>query len=276
MSLHLVNYSEDERDALESTFFVASRLVPEGQKVLKVPPDTSVSRALALMKEHDFSQVPVVLAEREVIGVFTYRSFARQIVKLPKQASPLEEAVADLLEPARFARATTPLGEFHDLVNHDGYILLGDEHNLLAVVTSEDVTNFLFNTAHPILLLRNIELAVRALMRTACDSESALRRCIALGTKSSDQLGEGDVPGLETLSFGETINVISNGDNYTAYFIRTFGQNRHIARSRLEEVREIRNQVFHFRSDTTVEQLEVLASTQNWLHQKLATVRHTQ
>ena len=71
MSLYLVSDSEGERETPESTFFVASRLVPDAQEVVSVPPDTPVFDALALMKEHDFSQLPV-LVEGEVIGVFSY------------------------------------------------------------------------------------------------------------------------------------------------------------------------------------------------------------
>lgn len=273
MSLYLASDSEGERETPESTFYVASRLVPDGQEVVSVPPDTPVSDALALMKEHDFSQLPV-LVEGEVIGVFSYRFFAQQVVELPKQENPLEMGVEDLLEPPRFARARSPLKEVLDILGHDGCVLIGDDHNLLAVVTGDDALSFLWGAAEPILLLQGIELAVRDLMRTACDSESALGECIARGMQSSNRLDKGELLKLEELSFGETINVLSNGDNYDTYFNRTFGQSRRFTRSKLEHVKNIRNQVVHFRSETTIEQIETLVTTQNWLHQKRATARH--
>lgn len=275
MSLYLASDSEGERETPESTSFIASRLVPDGQEVVSVPPDTPVFDALALMKERDFSQLPV-LVEGEVIGVFSYRSFAQHVVELPKQENPLEMAVEDLLEPPRFARARSPLKRVLNILAHDGFVFIGEEDNLLAVVTGDDALSFLWGAAEPILLLQGIELAVRDLMRTACDSESILGECIARGMQSSDRRDKGELPKLEELPFGETINVLSNGTNYDTYFNRTFGKSRHIARSKLEQVKDIRNQVFHFRSEITIEQIETLANTQNWLHQKRATARHKQ
>ena len=69
------------------------------------------------------------------------------------------------------------------------------------------------------------------------------------------------------------IGVLTNGENFARCFTRTFGPNRALVLGHLDAVREIRNQVFHFRDDVSVEQLDTLVAARVWLSRKVRTAR---
>src|ERR1017187_3661960 len=64
-----------ELDLASELFHRINRIIPEDQSVLTIPPSCRVRDAVALMRKHGYSQVPVV-DNGEVLGVFSFRSFA--------------------------------------------------------------------------------------------------------------------------------------------------------------------------------------------------------
>ena len=228
-----------------------------------MPPGTTVAEALEVMRRGDFSQLPVKVG-RQVVGVFTYRSLANGLGNVRKQDDPLTVTVDDLLEDLRFVRATDEVTTILRYMEEDGAVLVGDEENLLAVATAADVTGFLWGVTRPFVLLQDIELAVRDLMRSACSDEE-LAGCISAAIPDT---AEGVPVRVEDLSLGEILRVVLNGENFGRTFKVTFGRNRGLVQSTLTPVREIRNKVFHFRDDVTAEELDVLVAARRWLLRK--------
>jgi CBS domain-containing protein len=251
-------------------FFRVARLVPDDQELVALPPGATVRQALSLMDEHGFSQLPVV-AGGTVVGVFTYRSLARNLKSIRRQDDPLDAPVDDLVEDLSFVRASDEVGEILGRLDRDGAVLIGDETNLLAVATTSDVINFLWEATRAFVLVQDVELAVRDLMRAACPAPEELAARIALGF-SSDRRQE--LPaGLDELTLGELLGVILQGENFGQCFNRTFGHNRDLVRGQLEPVRDIRNKVVHFRDDVSADELSTLVATRKWLLRKVLTVR---
>lgn len=252
-------------------FVRVARIVPADQEILSVAPDTKVREALDLMDKRGFSQLPVV-AGATMIGVFSYRSLARGLLLqvIRSQDNPLEMPVDDLVEDLVFARPAAPLSEILDWIERDGAILLGDDDNLIAVATASDVARFLWETTYPFILIRDIELAIRDLMRCACPSESELQHRIdAVLPPPKDSDGKT----LEDLTLGQLIRVLLNSANFDQYFHRTFGRNSYLVESKLDPARIIRNKVFHFVANVSVEERRILYTTWRWLERKTLTVK---
>lgn len=266
--LRIVEHEEWDASGVRE-FFRVAKLVPAGQDVVAVPPGTTVRDALAMMKTHGFSQLPVI-AGGTVIGVFTHRSLALGLSTIRPQNDPLDAAVDDLLEDLSFVRAGDEVGDILARLDKDGAVLVGDETNLVAVATTTDVIVFLWETTRPFVLLQDIELAVRDLVRSACPSRDELARRIAAAYGAD----VGDPPStLEELTMGGLLNVLLNRENFGQRFRRTFGANRDLVRSQLEPAREIRNKVFHFRDDVTTDELNMLYAARRWLLRKVLTVQ---
>ena len=75
--------------SLAEYFHRVVSVIPAGQSILSVSPDTTVAKAIKLMRAHDYSQVPV-LAGEAVLGVFSYRSLVTNLLKHPD--SPIVSA----------------------------------------------------------------------------------------------------------------------------------------------------------------------------------------
>jgi CBS domain-containing protein len=254
-------------------FFRVGRIIPPDQEILSVSPSTKVREALDLMDRRGFSQLPVVAGET-VIGVFTYRSLARSLHSIRRQDNPLDMSVDDFLEDLTFVRPEAEVSEIWEAVERDGAILVGDEDRLLAIATVSDVAQFLWDTTRPFILVRDIELAVRYLIRDACSSSTELQSRIATALQVP-QSEDGDTT-LKGLTLGELINVLLQGENFAQCFRLTFGHNRDLVRGRLESARIIRNKVFHFIGDLSVEELQSLLVTWRWLEPKVVMARAQQ
>lgn len=111
-------------------------------------------------------------------------------------------------------------------------------------------------------MVSEIELALRALIRVVMDDEqlsTAAHRAL------SNVYGQNNVPGsLEDMTFDNYQAIISNGDNWEQ-FSRVFGGNRLLTAGKLKQIGSIRNDLFHFKREITVEDHETLAGHRDWL-----------
>lgn len=102
---------EKELDLVSELFHRINRVIPADQAVLAVAPDCRARDALALMHERGYSQLPVV-HNGEVIGVFSYRSFAQKAVReslddwKQQKCAPGDLPVDDCIKKFEFARVT--------------------------------------------------------------------------------------------------------------------------------------------------------------------------
>ncbi|WP_338597132.1 CBS domain-containing protein [Saccharopolyspora sp. SCSIO 74807] len=245
-------------------FFRVSQLVPDDQDVMTVSVGTKVEQALDLMRRHNFDQLPVTTVDDRVIGTFTHRSLARGLRHVRAQDHPIATPVDDLVEELRFVRASQDVSEVVDFLEADHAVLVGDEDRLLAVVTTADVNRFLWHRTRPFMLLQDIELAIRGLMRSTC-AANELADCVTAGLASdAPQVGNG----LEDLTLSELFSVLLHGPNFGRFFRLAFGANRELVRTTLVPVQEIRNKVFHFRDEISAEELQQLSDVARWLRRK--------
>lgn len=241
-------------------FFRVGRLIPDDQEIVSVAPGTRVREALEQMREGGFDQLPVVVAGH-VVGVFSYRSLARGLALMRPQDNPLDATVDDFVEDLPFVRATDEVSSILDSLESYGVVLVGDETNLVAVATATDVNIFLWNATRPFVLLQDVELAVRDLMRSCTDEAGLVGPITAAHLSGASR--------LEDLTMGELMSVLLNEASYGKLFRHAFGSRRDLVSATLEPVREIRNKVFHFRDDVSAEELETLVAAVGWLRRKI-------
>lgn len=163
--------------SLKDLFHRVKRVLPETQELVAFPPEKPVREALMLMQQRNFSQVPVV-SGNEVLGVFSYKSFAQGILKLPpKERELLSLTVEVFLEDLKFAQITDELPTLLDEFDLKNAVLVGTEDRLQGIITAVDALRYFYRVASPYVMLYEVELAVRALIRDSVDDE-VLRLCI--------------------------------------------------------------------------------------------------
>lgn len=151
------------------------------------------------------------------------------------------------------------------ILDRDDAILVGQPVNLQGVVTPMDVLNYLYKVAIPFVLLAEIELSLRKLLRVSVDDDQ-LDECIRLTLK--EKYGD-DLPNsLEEMEFNDYIQIIGHGRTWPRFqyvFGRVGDWQRNRTRVDLERIRDLRNDVFHFRRELDPEDFDRLQECRSWL-----------
>jgi hypothetical protein len=217
------------------------------------------------MRERGFSQLPVKQGN-SVLGLFTYRAFAMEVAraadtKIDMASLPVEEFLEH--ESLVYARLTDEFRNLIDVLDKNDSVVVSGPEDLIAIVTPMDVLRYLYSVANAFVLIEEIELALRSLIRAAAPSEDLLRACIK--NALSDKYQNAELPKrLEEMTFDDYVALLRDGRNWVR-FGPVFGGTRERVRSRLEPVRDLRNDVFHFRRELSIEDHERLATCRNWL-----------
>jgi predicted transcriptional regulator len=273
-NIHLLDQSSiaEELDLVSELFHRINRIIPSEQNLLTIPPTFQVRDAIALMLKHGYSQLPVVQAG-EVLGVFSYRSFAREAAnvtldQVTRQKCAMGELLVDeFLEQFEFARVKAEMGSVFGALDRDNGVLIGVPERLIGVLTPMDFLRYLNQVASPFVMVSEIELALRALIQLAFPGEQfapAAKR--ALLQRYRDEASIPD--SLENMEFGDYKSLIENGANWNVCGL-VFGGTRTRVSAKLKEIGDLRNALFHFRRAATLEDHEVLVQHRNWLLTKV-------
>jgi predicted transcriptional regulator len=258
-----------EIQSITDLFHRLNNVLPVDQKVVSVSPDTLALDALRTMDAHGYSQLPIMVG-KEVFGLFSYRSFARTVMK-QSQGGPTSDAIApneltveDCREAATFARVTDEFNQWFSAIDKNDAILVGDPNRLHGVVSAMDILRYLYGVASPMVLVAEVELALRGLMRLAVDPETlaeCAQECLIKYSPSKRPTR------LEDMTFGDYLQIVGHEKRWS-HFQHVLGKDRTRTVAKLDQLRRLRNTVFHFRRELSVEDHENLAGGRDWLLMK--------
>jgi len=205
--------------------------------------------------------------------VFSFRSFAHGAASATlegwtkQKVAPGDLRVDEFLEQFEFARVTEEMSRVFDAIDRDNGVLIGTPERLVGILTPMDFLRYLHHVASPFVMVSEIELALRALIRIALTEEQLVGS--AKRSLSSAYGGEDKVPtALEEMTFDNYQSLVSHGDTWKE-LEPVFGGTRTRASAKLKEVGEIRNDLFHFKREITLQDHETLAGHRNWLLNKI-------
>jgi predicted transcriptional regulator len=261
-----------ELDLASELFHRINRVIPQDQSVLTIPPSCQVRDAVELMRKHGYSQIPVV-QNGEVLGVFSFRSFAQEAANATLQewtkqkCAPGDLPVDEFLEQFKFARVTEEMSRVFGAMDRDNGVLIGTPERLVGILTPMDFLKYLYQVASPFVMVSEIELALRELIRIALSTEqvaAAARRCLSSAYSNADQVPTS----LEDMTFDNYKSMVSHREYWTE-FAPIFGGTRNRMSGKLKEIGEIRNDLFHFKREITMQDHQTLAGHRNWLLNKI-------
>jgi CBS domain-containing protein len=252
---------------LSDLFHLVKRLVPEHQQLITIAPASPVSEALRLMREHNFSQLPVTVGD-EVLGLFSYRSFA---LKLPevlghsRNAAPLTLHVDLFLDSPTYANGRDEIADYFTALDTQAAVLVGSPDRVHAVVTSSDALAYFYAAASPYYLLGEGEVAIRELIGASISKEQ-LQECIQRSLKQHYETNlKQELPtSLDGLTLNDLVMLLRYRGTWEL-FETTFGKNQDYATAKLAKLPGLRNDVFHFKRQLTLEDLETLRQARDWL-----------
>jgi predicted transcriptional regulator len=166
-----IAFVEIEATDLTRVFLRVNNFVPEDQELLWVSAESSVLQALTLMREKNYSQIPVKAGEK-VLGVFSYRSFATQIIEyLGEKFDPNQLRVVEFTENIEFVHASEDLSKTLDTLYKKDAVFVGNPDDLKAILTPIDLVRGLYKLSSPFVLIKEIEGGIRNIISDSMTPE---------------------------------------------------------------------------------------------------------
>jgi predicted transcriptional regulator len=238
----------------DPTFRIGS--LPAANKALTtVGQDDHLKKAVTMMLQFDYSQLPIMHGEREVKGMISWKSIASRYA-IGGECCKVQHCRED-------AQVVDGNGTLFDaiptIVKH-GYVLVRNpqDRKITGIVTASDLSLQFQQLAEPFLLLREIELHIRQLLQDKVLAEDL------------DWLGSADTTApkpnsISDLSFGGYIRLVQRPQVWQRLALNI---DQASLTKQLEDVRQIRNDVMHFDPDPlTPKQLDVLKNAAKFMQQ---------
>ncbi|PKN92917.1 MAG: hypothetical protein CVU44_12870 [Chloroflexi bacterium HGW-Chloroflexi-6] len=237
--------------------------------------DVPVSKALGLMIEYDFSQLPVVKNKGADIipeGMINYEGILRGVRNFKAKIEDL--MVRDVMISAPVFNIEDDLFDILDKLKDTNAILVTDGPDLVGIVTSYDSTEYFRNRTEDLMRVEDIELMVKEFIKLAYLTEQGeldtekLEGAIAKISASMNESAVGKVDrrkrSFEDLTLNDYISLLTLKDTWT-FFEPVLGVQRSFVIELLQGIREIRNSLAHFRGNISAEQRDRLKFGAEWL-----------
>ena len=263
----LGNNITNKKDPRFEILHQINRLIPDDQKLISVGPDYTANNALKLIDDKGISQVPVI-KNGEVLGVFSYRSYAKKSSKYAfndikgMNCGPGDMNVDEFLETWSFAHVKEDMGNFLDIIEKNQGILIGAPDNIIAIVTPSDLINYLYRISRPYILVKEIELAVRNLISDTL-SDDELEKTAHKALKFMGKKGRKIPTSLNNMVFENYSSIITYKEVWNK-FHEVFSTSTWMIRYKLKEIARIRNITFHFKGEITIEDNNTLSDYRDW------------
>ena len=211
------------------------RLASANRPPTFVPPDATVKEATTIMLLNDWAQLPVMTSDREVKGMFSWKSLGSRLA-LGNHCNH----VRDCMDPYYEISVNAPLFEaIHSIVEHDCVLVRALDRKVCGIVTTADLSMQFAQLGEPFLLLGQIENHIRAVVADKfTKSELIKARDPADSARTVEDVAD--------LTLGECCRLLEDPKRWNKVGIaidrKGFIQD-------LEAVRTIRNDVMHFDPD---------------------------
>lgn len=240
--------ASDSSSFEDPTFRIGS-LPAANRKLVAVNQNDALNKAITLMLQYDYSQLPVMQSEREVKGVITWKSIGAKHALGQKC-----HYVGECREDPRIVDSNRTLFDAIPTIVEFGYVLVRDQRDrrITGIVTASDLSVQFQILAEPFLLLREIELQIRRLLGAKVSATDFELLGSAPGARSKPQT-------VADLTFGQYVKLFQHPQVWTKLGL---GIDCGTLTKLLDEVRLIRNDVMHFDSDPmTADELGTLKRT---------------
>ena len=277
----LIQFLQNQKNSMP---FIVQHLIPEKQNLITVTESDSAQHALSLMIEHDFSQLPVVDEAQKLKGMITSDSILRAVSNLKSIPECLRVSHA-INKVTPYYKDNDLSVLLKGLQDTNAIPIVDSDRHLEAIVTSYDTAEYFRRRAEDLMLAEDIELTLRDFIKPPSTSDTdSIDQLIQAITPSSSSLKDkfkqalfsymGRVTGsnpqfdqaaLDSVftQYLEQSSTQKTFDDLTLYELTQIFKNiwpQHQAGFNnlewtaidplLEEIRETRNAIAHFREVT--------------------------
>lgn len=246
--------------------YLVNNLIEGRPLPVTVRRDDCVTVALKLMAEKEFSQLPVVDSGNHPLGMVNYESILRGMRHFRAKIDELHVRDA-IISVDRFYLDDGLFELLERLKVSNAVLIVNPDETLVGIVTSYDSTEYFRKRAENLMRVEDIELMLKEFILLAYTGSDGVRTETELTeaiTKVSSESGNSKVKTFEELTLGQYISLLV-AKNTWSFFDPIFKISRDSIRLLLDDIRETRNGLAHFRTEITTEQTDQLRFFAKWL-----------
>jgi len=243
-------FHEDGLDELGPTI---GTLESAGSGIESVNIHDPIAKAFTLMMTHDYSQLPVMQAERKVEGLISWETIGHSIArgetcKTVGQCMDARITVFDYNE-SLFTCIPT-------IIEEEVVLVKGQDGKISGLVTTTDLSTKFQELSEAFLLLGKIETLIRRMINDKFTKEAIQQ---AKDPRDTERV----IERITDMSFGEYVRLLDNDERWERL---RYKLDRRTVTDRLKRVNEIRNEVMHFNPDgPDDDDMQLLRSTERFL-----------
>jgi len=229
------------------------------QKLVTAREDELIREVVLKMIDHDYSQLPVVDKDGSLTGIVSEQSIIRTSLYKPQV---LDLQVKHCSEPPRILAKEDDLFDALELLEKTSAVVIVNRLEPVGILTNYDATLVFQRQSESLLRVEEIELMLREFIGNAFPTkklrDEAIQKAFSHFEKDDKKL-----PDYDQLTFQDYITIITNKHNW-GRFEETL-ELKDLFTKYMEGVRDIRNQLAHFRGKADTVQMDLLKRAQNWL-----------
>ena len=229
------NDIDDQVDDAEQSFkgLTIGNLPSALGGVVSVPPTATFEHAITLMLLNDYSQLAVMEGERTLRGAVTWKSIAKA-----RNVTP-DARFSDAITEAIDVSYDKDLRDVLSTLETSEFVFVRDAKKVISgIVTTADLVHVYGELATPFLLIGELDQTLRQVV----SKNFTIEQVASLGGPETVR----KIESFDDLSMGDYQRVLGNQDLWNTL---DWPLERNVFIRRLNELREIRNDVAHFNPD---------------------------
>jgi hypothetical protein len=230
---------------------------------LEFPADMSLVDALFALNEARQGHAIVIEGSR-LVGLFSMTDLMK--FASPNQMPRPTWPMGTLVREARRCSPDDPLSQLVALLEESGVLVVGSAGEVAdGILTPQVLLAAVVEATEPFLMVADIEQALRAILAEAIPVDD--RPEVFGEVLARDDPTFTPPSALEDMGMGDYKSLIGSRRVWERYagVLEPVFMNRELAIIRIERVRVLRNQIFHFRGPLAPEDAEDLASHHWWV-----------
>ncbi len=227
--------------------------------------DASIGDALKVMTENRFGQMPVVDAGGQLRGLISQQGIAGLYFHTKGKVDLLKTPVHHALETVTALSPGDVLLKAVEAlaVPRTNAVVVAEDGRPTGLLTGKDMTHFFRSLFEGIMLAEEVELILRDYTARAFPDEASLNAAAMAAFGPSPNQPHYPRRNPHKLSFGDRVQMLCTSPNWER-FEAVLGP-RTIFITLMSRVREVRNELMHFRGQMDPLEFDVLTRAYTWL-----------
>jgi CBS domain-containing protein len=243
--------------------FPVEQLLKGKDELVKISGQTSVREALQIMFTNDFSQLPVVDGNGNLVGLVTEQTIISTYFHTQGKVSLLDFSVDNCVTQPITVSKDRDIFEALDRLKTYYAVLITENDKPIGILTAYDTTNFFRDLTEGLIFLEDIEVTLRQYIEEAFQTSHAIDAALVRAFGQNKKNLSRPAKEYEKLDFGDHIRLITTEDNWEK-FVRYFSPQDLFA-NLMDQARQVRNQLAHFRGRLDPVQRGALIRARDWL-----------